>query len=317
MIENSPRTPLMSVADWHRAGQRFNYRGHDIFYAKSAGTHREVLLLIHGFPTASWDYSAVWARLSQRFQLIAPDLIGFGFSAKPADYDYSIHDQASLCEALLTQLGVREYHILAHDYGDTVAQELLARHHEDGFKTPLRPQLKSVCFLNGGLFPETHRPLMAQRLLLSPFAAWIARHINKEKFAANMLAIAGSEYPPTSVEIDGFWSLISHNNGLQVFPKLIRYIRERRQFRARWVGALIKTGTHADAQVTPIRLIDGAADPISGEHMAKRYGALVPNADCILLNGIGHYPQIEVPVLLVDLFLNFHDTRVAASRHQS
>jgi len=191
------RISLTALGDWKKRGQSFRYRGHDIFFARSDSSHRETLLLIHGFPTASWDWSAVWAALAARFQLLAPDLIGFGFSAKPPDYDYSIQDQASLCEALLTHAGVHEYHILAHDYGDTVAQELLARSLEGG----PRPRLKSVCFLNGGLFPETHQPRMVQRLLLSPFGPLIARLITKENFAANMLAIAGPDYPPSSAEI--------------------------------------------------------------------------------------------------------------------
>ena len=301
------RTSLTALDDWRARGQSFRYRGHSIFFTQAENLQRETLLLIHGFPTASWDWSAVWAKLASRFQLLAPDLIGFGFSAKPPDYDYSIHDQASLCEALLTHAGVREYHILAHDYGDTVAQELLARSLEGGPGGGLRPRLKSVCFLNGGLFPETHRPRMAQRLLQSPLGPMIARMITKEKFAANMLAIAGPDYPPSSAEIDGFWALIAHNDGLKIFPKLIGYMRERRQHRARWVGALVSSTTHA---TIPLRLIDGGADPISGEHMAARYHQLVPHADCILLNGIGHYPQVEVPSIVADMVINFHDTRV-------
>ena len=300
------RTLLTPLKDWEQHGQRFRYRGHSIFFAKADNPNRPTLLLIHGFPTASWDWSAVWVPLLPHFQLLAPDLIGFGFSAKPADHDYSIHDQASLCEALLAQAGVHEYHILAHDYGDTVAQELLARSLEGG----LRPRLKSVCFLNGGLFPETHRPRLIQRLLLSPLGPWIANMTTKEKMAANLLAIAGPAHPPSSEEIDGFWTLITNNDGLRVFPKLIHYMRERRKNRTRWVGALTQA-------TIPLRLINGAADPISGEHMAARYQQLVPYSDCILLNGIGHYPQVEAPSLVAEMVLNFHDTRVNASSHPS
>ena len=293
--------PLIPLAQWERGGSHFKYRNHDIFWHEGGDSAApETLLLIHGFPTASWDWSAVWPMLAQRFRLITLDLIGFGFSAKPRDYDYSIADQASLCEALLTHAGVARYHILAHDYGDTVAQELLARGHNGG----LRPRLESLCFLNGGLFPETHRPRLIQRLLSSPLGSWVAQMTTKEKIAANLLAIAGPEYPPDANEIDGAWKLITHNDGLAVFPKLIGYMRERRRHRGRWVGALVSAAV-------PLRLVDGAADPISGAHMAKRYCELAPNSDCILLAGIGHYPQIEAPRLIADALLNFHDTCVA------
>jgi pimeloyl-ACP methyl ester carboxylesterase len=53
-------------------------------------------------------------------------MIGFGFSAKPKAYDYSIFDQANLQEHLLQELGLNTLHVLAHNYGVTVAQELLA-----------------------------------------------------------------------------------------------------------------------------------------------------------------------------------------------
>ena len=72
-------------------------------------------------------------------------------------------------------------------------------------------------------------------------------------------------------------------------------MEERRRFRERWVGALI------EARV-PIRVIDGAADPVSGAHMVARYKELVPNVDALLLPNIGHYPQLEAPHCVVDAF---------------
>jgi len=95
---------------------------------------------------------AVAPRKYKGRSVVAPDLIGFGWSDKPRAYDYSIIDQATLCEGLLRELGAERVHVLAHDYGDSVAQELLARHEERDSRGT--PALQSVCFLNGGLFPE-------------------------------------------------------------------------------------------------------------------------------------------------------------------
>ncbi len=114
---------------------------------------------------ASWDWHLLWRPLSEHYRLIACDMLGFGDSAKPRGYAYSLLEQADLQQALLRHLGhAGAVHVLAHDYGDSVAQELLARHREG------RIQLASCVFLNGGLFPETHRPVLVQRLLLSPLA---------------------------------------------------------------------------------------------------------------------------------------------------
>ena len=87
----------------------------------------ETLLLIHGFPTASWDWYRMWPDLVQEYHVLAADFLGFGFSDKPRNYPYSILDQADLLEALLREKGIGRVHIISHDYGDTVAQELLAR----------------------------------------------------------------------------------------------------------------------------------------------------------------------------------------------
>jgi hypothetical protein len=64
--------------------------------------------------------------------------------------------------------GVKEYHLFSHDYGDTVASELIARDLEN----TRRPKLLSVAFLNGGLFPETHHRIFFQSFLLSPIGPW-------------------------------------------------------------------------------------------------------------------------------------------------
>ncbi|HEY0988234.1 MAG TPA: alpha/beta fold hydrolase, partial [Kofleriaceae bacterium] len=137
----------MTLDAWRAAGAYFDFHGHAIFHrVDGEPTRAPALLCIHGFPTASWDWQATWPALRARFAcVIAPDMLGFGFSAKPHPHDYSMLEQADLHEALLAKLRIRRVHVLAHDYGDTVAQELLAREIED------RVSLLSVAFLNGGL----------------------------------------------------------------------------------------------------------------------------------------------------------------------
>jgi pimeloyl-ACP methyl ester carboxylesterase len=275
--------------EWRWTGRRFSYRRHTIFYQRGGSGSAPPLLLVHGFPTASWDWHRVWDELCARHSIvIAPDMTGFGWSDKPKRYAYSIHDQADMHEALLRDQGIAECHVLAHDYGDTVTQELLAR----GAK------LLSVTFLNGGLFPETHRPRLIQRILASPLGFAVARLTNERSFRKSFSAIFGPDTKPTNDEVHEMWQLIAHDDGPAVFPKLIGYMRERRRFRERWVGAL------AIARV-PIRVIDGAADPVSGAHMVARYKELVPNVDAVLLPNIGHYPQLEAPRAVLDAFPSF------------
>ena len=113
------------LASWLDAGLYFDYLGFDIFYrVEGSGPP---LLLIHGYPFNSFDWQPIWSTLTSRFTVIAPDMMGMGFSAKPVHYEYSVHDHADMHEALLVHLGIEKAHILAHDLGDSVGQELLAR----------------------------------------------------------------------------------------------------------------------------------------------------------------------------------------------
>ncbi len=282
------------LSAWRDAGAYFEHRSHRIFWREGGLPDAPVLLLVHGFPTASWDFESIWPELATRYRVLALDMIGFGFSDKPADYDYSIIDQADIHEALLRACQVGSYHVLAHDYGDTVAQELLARRGEPG----PRPRLDSVCFLNGGLFPEAHRPVLIQKLLLSALGPLIAKLTSKAAMARNMRRIFGPRTQPDAICIDAFWELMTNHRGLGVFPKLIGYMPERRLRRERWVGALCLTSV-------PLKLIDGLFDPVSGAHMVRRYRELIPDPDVTELPGIGHYPQIEAPQLVLAAYLEF------------
>lgn len=292
------QNPAMHIPlqTWRAGGVNFEHRGHRIFTRSEGPATAPVLLLIHGFPTASWDWEALWPALTQRWRVLALDMIGFGFSAKPRGYRYGIADQADLHEAFLRSHGVAEYHVLAHDYGDTVTQELLARQSEPGE----RPRLASAALLNGGLFPETHRPLLTQKLLLSPAGPLVARLMGQGAFSRAMRRIFGASTQPDAALLDAFWHLIEFNDGRRAFPSLIRYMEERRRHRERWVGALTRASV-------PIKLINGVADPISGAHMVGRYCELVPNPDTTLLAGIGHYPQCEAPNQVLQAYLAFRE----------
>ena len=62
--------------------------------------------------------------LAERHSLVMPDFLGFGASDRPADHEYSIHEQADLVEALWAGERIDSTVLVAHDYGVSVAQEL-------------------------------------------------------------------------------------------------------------------------------------------------------------------------------------------------
>ncbi|MCF5704314.1 alpha/beta fold hydrolase [Pseudomonas syringae] len=285
---------------WRKRSQTFVFRGQPIRYWTTG--QGEPLLLIHGFPTASWDWHYLWQPLAQRYRMIACDMLGFGDSAKPLNHTYSLLEQADLQQALLAHLQIEQpVHVLAHDYGDSVAQELLARHYED------RIEIASCVFLNGGLFPETHRPVLMQKLLLSPLGWMIGRAFTRDALVKSFRQIFGPQTRPSESEMDDFWSLVDSNRGPRIMHKLINYIPERRVQRDRWLAAMQRGEI-------PLRLIDGEVDPISGAHMVERYRELIPDADTVQLPGIGHYPQTEAPVQVLKHYLEFRERFVQPPR---
>ncbi len=289
--------PGIALDDWRAQSQAFHFRGHTIRYWTAGDTQAQPLLLIHGFPSASWDWHRLWAPLAERYRLIACDMLGFGYSAKPRGHAYSLLEQADLQQALLAHLGERRpLHVLAHDYGDSVTQELIARHQEGQL------QLAGCVFLNGGLFPETHHPVRVQKLLLGPLGPLLGRLFSRRKLAQSFARIFGPHTQASETELDALWQLVAYNNGPAVMHRLIRYMPERRQQRQRWVTAM-------QATTLPMRVIDGAFDPISGAHMVARYRELISDPDTVLLDGIGHYPQLEAPAAVLEHYLQFRSTR--------
>lgn len=271
------------IKNWRARGEFQDLLGHSIFVIDEGSHKSPVIMLLHGFPTSSWDWQPIWDALSKDYRLIALDMLGFGFSDKPNNQNYSIHHQADLVEALIKAKELGKFHVFAHDYGDTVAQELLARQLEGSGAG----DWLSCCFLNGGLFPETHRALLTQKLLLSRLGKYLNHLTGYAKFSRNFSSVFGPQSKPSTQDLESFWWLINFNKGKHIFHNLITYMRDRLRHRERWVSALQKS-------TIPLGLINGSADPVSGEHMVARYKELNCRLDYLAeLPLIGHYPQVE------------------------
>lgn len=284
----------ISFEKWTKCGKYFEWRNHHVFYQR--GGEGEPLLMIHGFPTSSWDWCWISAAFVKRFHMVLPDLLDYGLSLNARRAPCSIMDQADMLEALMKHRSIEATHILAHDVGDTVVQELLARQNE----STLSFKIKSVVFLNGGMIPELHRPRKAQTLLAGPFGPLVSRITPAKKMLAGFAEVFGKNTRPSGKLLEEFWPAIVGANGRGALARRIRYMAERREHANRWVGAL------QNAKL-PMMLINGLADPVSGAHAADGFGKLVPKAKLARLPEIGHYPQVEVPETVIEFINQFHD----------
>ena len=242
------------------------------------------LTLLHGFPSSSHDWAGVAPGLAERHTLLMPDFLGFGASEKPAEHRYTLHEQADLVEALWAREGVSATTIAAHDYAVSVAQELLARRAQGA----LEVDILGLHLLNGGLYPELHRPQPTQIALLDPERGpQLSALLNEELLVAG-LAPTFAEGFHAGPHSAAMWKALSRNQGQLISHLLIAYIVDREAHAERWVAALERTDV-------PLRFTWGMLDPVSGAHMAERIRERLPRAPLLALDDVAHWPQLEAP----------------------
>ncbi len=239
---------------------------------------------LHGFPTSSWDWAKVAPLLPAGRARLYVDHLGFGDSDKPRR-TCSFQEQLGLVLQLWERLGVRETALVVHDYSTSIAEEILARHAEDGWKGP---RITGILLLNGGLNPELYKPLPIQMFLNNRVTGpWVARLVNKRAFDKAFARIFSPQHPPDPDELAQHWQSIEHRGGRRSYHLVGRYHWERQAQAERWTAALA-------AAPVPLRFAWGTLDPISGGQVIDWVRDRVP-AEIAAWDDVGHYPQIEVP----------------------
>lgn len=289
---------------WRDSSYVYKYQEKKIFYQDILSLKRPVrmhpvLLILHGFPTSSYDWRHLIPDLHRKFRrIIIPDMLGLGFSDKPSGHEYSVMEQATIVEELMASLKITGVHVLAHDYGDTVAQELMARSNEPGRLNTIN--IRSLCLSNGGILPDNHQPLLIQQLLLVPGLNHVmSRLSNFFIFSSRLSSVFGKETKPSTDDMNDFWSITRYNDGNLAMPAVLRYLHERQENKKRWVGAL----QHASV---PLQLIYGPLDPINTpDFFLTTFQKLIPNSGVSVLEGTGHYPHLEDRVGFMKFYMKF------------
>ena len=128
---------LAGLEEWIDKGRYIEVNGNRIFVvtAGKAETEGHGVLIVHGFPGSSWDWSGVVPKVAERTRVVVPDMLGFGRSDKPQtgtfEDHYSLFKQADLYEAVAKQEGLTEVMLVIHDMGQSVGSELMKRQ-QDG-----------------------------------------------------------------------------------------------------------------------------------------------------------------------------------------
>lgn len=276
------------VEAWQLKGKRADFRSHSIhtFYQEGEGP---LLVLLHGFPTSSYDWRYLIERLPNQ-AILAFDFLGFGLSDKPRDHSYTLSWQADLTEDLVCRysLGGPVY-VCAHDLGTSVATELLARDLAD----ELSFEMSGVLLFNGSILIERANPTLAQKLLRGPLGPLTARFANEAFFRRQFASVFSEGHPLTPEDAADNWALMAHNGGNRLGHKLVSYMDERVIYADRWHGAV--TNWRGD-----LRLLWGLEDPVAVTEVLDGLLELRPDLPVVRFPDLGHYPQIEDPDRFTD-----------------
>ncbi len=278
MTELTPR-----VAAWRDRGTDEEFRGRRIHLFRREGAG-PLLILLHGFPSSSYDWSPL-LEIERERAVLAPDFLGFGLSEKPRDHDYTLHWQADLVEELVRGSGhAGPVFLLAHDMGTSVATELMARDIEGS----LEMELAGALLLNGSMVQGAASPTLGQRILRSAVGPLFSRLSSERFFRQQFGSVFSAGHPLSPDEAEDQWALICAGGGRTLNHKTIAYMDQRFRYAERWHGALRDWPK-------PISFAWGMLDPVATEKVLDAVLALRPQAAVTRFEDLGHYPQIEDP----------------------
>ncbi len=270
------------VQDWLNGGHFVKTDVGSVFVRASAGTGPTVLLL-HGYPSSSYDYLNVVAHLGDR-AWVTMDFLGFGLSDKPRPHRYSLLEQADLVESVVAAEVSGPVVLVAHDMGTSVATELLAR----DIDCRLGFDLRAAVLTNGSVILERASLRPAQKVLRGPLGSVAARLTNRKGFIKGFGELFSTGHPLSAEEADAQWALLSYHDGHRITHLTISYLDERVRYATRWHGAVRDWPK-------PLGFLWALDDPVATVNVLAGLRELRPAAEVVELEGVGHYPQVEVP----------------------
>jgi len=292
---------IATSAGWEGIGTHRALCGERVFTidAPSIGPERHVpLLILHGFPTSSFDYAAVLDGLRAGRRVLLLDMVGYGLSSKP-DRAYRMALQADVASAFVRELGLERLALLTHDVGDTVGGELLARRAEGTWPVEVTRRVLT----NGSIYVAQAHLSDGQLLLLGLPDEVLAPGIPID--ATSIARSLRETFSPHTPTVPAGWpedpvpaaaAQVVHDDGHQLLPRLIRYVEERRADERRFTGAI-------ETDPSPLTVVWGLDDPIAVTSMVDTLVAARPDTTVTRLEGVGHYPMVEAPQRFLDAVL--------------
>ena len=270
--------------------------GHEVSYRR--GGSGEAVLLVHGLAGSSRTWRAIMPGLAETHDVIAPDLLGHGESAKPVG-DYSLGAFASGLRDLLGVLEVPRATIVGQSFGGGVAMQLAYQH----------PELcdRLVLIGSGGLGREVSWLL---RLVTIPgvehlMPLMVPRAVaDRGEDLSRFLHRRGVSLP----HVAEMWRAYASLAGTENRRAFVRTIRNVVEPGGQVVSALDRL--YLAAHLPTLIVWGDADDSIPVEHAHRAHEA-IPGSRLVILEGVGHFPHLQAPDALLEVLEDFLATTPA------
>ncbi|MBV9581334.1 MAG: alpha/beta hydrolase [Chloroflexi bacterium] len=256
---------------WRNAGKYFTWnstlpenegRTVQVFYTCTGDADKPTILMLHGFPTSSYDFRAFISDLQPDYRVCTLDFPGYGVSDKPADgYRYSLVDDAQLVWHFVTTIIPQEEFILfSHDRADSVALNFLQLY-QAAVDPPFR--ITHQFLTNANLYLPLANLTDFQKAMLDPqTSAAAVNALSPELLAAGMGATQYSPaLSPSDPEVRALAFNFAWQDGIRVIPATIQYLHERMQLEDVFLDALAQSAI-------PVTMIWGVHDMVSPVRVA-------------------------------------------------
>lgn len=286
----------MTVQEWYDTGDRIKVGKHEIFYQEDGDG--PVLLLLHGQFNSSYEWKFIWKELSQHYRLVAPDLLGYGFSSKPAKYIPTPDSHTQIITELLRALQIEKVFVLGRHFSIGTTMELLLRQSEG--RLPFT--IQGCTFLNGILFDYSRGEASHEKLtmMLTPkLTEWLASYSAYKYFGLKYFVNLNQRKIDFNREAYG---ILIHGGGRANIWYLSQYIKEWRAKGLKWKRSFLKN-------TTPVQLLWGIASNNRpwGLEQLNDYRKIKGDKNVVMLKEIGHWPHIEAPELVISYITSFFD----------
>ncbi len=286
---------MSSVPDWidpslYPFASRWLEVGPGRMHYLDEGSGRPVVF-VHGGPTWSFLWRDAIRALRDRFRCIAPDLLGFGLSEKPAGFSYRPREHAACVAGLLDHLGVRDATLVVHDWGGPIGLAWALDHPE---------RVRDLAIFNTWLWSVrgSVRGELTGRLFASAPWAWLER---RHSFSARvfMPGVMGDRSKLTPGVQRHYLEPFRERSSREANVMLWREILGASD----WLASLWARRSAIAAR--PALICWGLADRAFTRADLARWRELLPHARVEVFERAGHFVQEEEPEAVVRLLGSF------------